>query len=84
MSKAKKRKPHDPTPAKRDTIARQEHENTLYDIENAIWELNQYPRMGISALIRAARFVRIAISQHNESEKLFGNTLEKYLEDEKK
>jgi len=53
-----------------------------YDIDNAIHYLSQYKCLGIVALVNAAKYVKMAISRHNESEKLLGNTLEQYIKDE--
>ena len=86
MSKAKKkRKPYDSNPAKRETLGLSYAKEAEYDIGNAAHYLSQYRVLGIVALVKAARYVKMAISRHNESEKLLGNTLEEYVkEDEKK
>ena len=80
MSKAKKkRKTYDSNPAKHHTLGHSLNEEAEYDIGNAIHYLSQYRCLGIVALVKAARFVKMAISRHNESEKLLGNTLEEYV-----
>lgn len=71
-------KKHDPTITKGLSIS----EEAEYDAGNAIHYLSQYRNLGITSLIKAARFVRMAISRHNESEKLLGNTLEEYIKED--
>ena len=85
MSKAKTRKKTDSNRARRETEGKSYSQEAEYDVGNAIHYLSQYRGLGIVSLIKAARYVRMAISRHNESEKLLGNTLLEFLkEDEKK
>jgi len=73
-------KKHDPS----QTIGKSYAEEAEYDVGNAIHYLSQYRTFGIVALAKAARYIRMAISRHNESEKLLGNTLEEYIEEREK
>ena len=85
MSKTKKkRKTYDANPARQHTLGVSYAEEAEYDIGNAVHYLSQYRGLGIVALVKAARYVKMAISRHNESEKLLGNTLEEYVKEEKK
>lgn len=84
MSKPKKRKKTNSNPARQLTTGHSYAEEAEYDIGNAIHYLSQYRGLGIVALMNAARFVKMAISRHNESEKLLGNTLEEYVKEERK
>ena len=73
-------KKHDPT----QKVGHSYADEAEYDVGNAIHYLSQYRNLGIVALVKAARFVRMAISRHNESEKLLGNTLDEYINEAEK
>lgn len=77
------RKQHDPNPAKRATLGHSYGEEAEYDVGNVIHYLSLYRELGIVALQKAAIYLNMAISRHNESERLLGNTLESYLEEDK-
>jgi len=75
------RKKTDSNPAKQHTEGHSYAEEAEYDAGNAIHYLSQYRTLGIVALVKAARYVKMAISRHNEGEKLLGNTLAEYIEE---
>ena len=62
------------------TVAKSYKEESQDDANNAIWELNRFIRHNdVFALRKAARFVKMALSRHDYSEHLRGNTLEEYV-----
>lgn len=77
----KTRKKTDSNRARRETQSRSYSEEAADDANNAIWELNQFIRFcDVFALRKAARFVKMALSRHDHSEHLQGNTLEEFID----
>lgn len=74
---------YDPT----ETVGKSYAAESKDDVDSALWYLTLFHAKGdqdIFMLIKARKHLDMAISRHNESEKLLGNTLEPYVEEEQK
>lgn len=63
------------------------HDEALDDIETALWYIHLFQSEGgtdFFMIVKARKYLDMAISRYNYGEKLLGNTLEEYIKEEKK
>jgi hypothetical protein len=74
-----------PAPARMDTDAKSYSDEAQYHVDNAVFEINLYRgQFGDSInLENAIKFLKIALSRHNYSQHLAGNTLEEFVKEVK-
>ena len=84
MSKPKKRKPYNANPAKQYTEGVSYKEEADIDYKDGLEALRKYQDCKLTYYLReAGKRLKMAAERYDNSEKLLGNTLEPYVEEEK-
>ena len=75
----------DPNRARNEANSKSYREEAEYDVDNAILEISLYrgPYGNGLNLRNAIRLLKMALRCHDHSEHLSGNTLEKYVKEER-